>query len=425
MKAMPMPKKFAKRFLPQLSEIVAHFGTPFHIYDEVGIRSACLSLIGTFPFCPGFREFFAVKACPNPRIMEIILSTTQELLGFDCSSIPELQLARQIGARPEQIMFTSNNTSHEEFVEAMAYGGCILNLDDITLIDKVPGNFPDLICFRYNPGDRRTGNMIIGNPLEAKYGVKHEQILVAYEKARRKGATRFGLHTMLASNERNVHYHVATVKMLLKIAEALHRDLDIDLEFINMGGGLGIPYHPRDASVDLFTLGQKVTQEIIRFTEYAGYIPKLYMENGRYVTGPHGVLVTKCINQKHGYREYRGVDACMSALMRPAIYNAYHHITVHGSRGRRSAVVDVVGSLCENNDKFAIQRKLPVIREGDILLIHDAGAHGYAMGFNYNGRVRPQELLLREDGSVELIRRAETAEDLFRTLQFEPNILSV
>lgn len=421
---MPMSQRFKKRLLPRLSEIVAHFGTPFHIYDEAGIRSACASLLGTFPFVPGFREFFAVKACPNPRIMEIIHSVSQQYFGFDCSSIAELQLARQIGARPEQIMFTSNNTSHEEFLEARAHGGCILNLDDITLIDKVPGQFPDLICFRYNPGNRRTGNMIIGNPVEAKYGVTHEQILSAYEKARHKGATHFGLHTMLASNECNVHYHVATVKMLLHIAKVLHRDLDIDLEFINMGGGLGIPYHPHHAEVDLHTLGQRVLQEIVRFSEYAGYTPHLYMENGRYVTGPHGVLVTTCINQKHGYREYRGVDACMSALMRPGMYNAYHHITVHGSRGRRSEIVDVVGSLCENNDKFAVQRKLPVIREGDILLIHDAGAHGYAMGFNYNGRVRPQELLLRDDGSVELIRRAETPDDLMQTFQFEPKILS-
>lgn len=415
---MPMSQQFRDRLLPALPEIAAHFGTPFHIYDEAGIRETGETLNRLFAGVEGFREYYAVKALPNPAILGLMRSLG---FGFDCSSIPELVLSRAAGAGGEEIMFTSNNTSPEEFLAAAAEGGCILNLDDISLIPKVP-QMPELVCFRYNPGERRTGNRIIGNPVEAKYGVAHDQLLDAYRQARNAGASRFGLHTMLASNERNHTYMVETARMLLETVEWLTAELDIRFEFINIGGGLGIPYRPEDAPLDLEAMAREVTALFGAFRERNGYAPKLYMESGRFLTGPHGALITRAINRKEIYRTYVGVDACMSALMRPAIYDAYHHITVLGKEGEEE-VVDVVGSLCENNDKFAVQRPLPRIADGDLLCIHDTGAHGWAMGFNYNGRLRPQELLLRADGSVERIRRAETIEDYLATLNFEPDRL--
>lgn len=419
---MPMPKDFEKRLLPHLRDIVAHFGTPFHIYDEAGILDTSKQLNEAFAHCYGFKEYFAVKANPNPEILKLMF---QSGFGFDCSSIPELILARQIGAKPHDIMFTSNNTSQAEFQEAMKDGGCILNLDDFTLISKVPEPFPELICFRYNPGPKRTGNAIIGNPVEAKYGVSNDQIVPAYIEARKRGATRFGLHTMVASNERKMGYLTGTVEMLLKIARLVKKEIGIEFEFLNMGGGIGVPYRPTHKPVDIFSLGYRVAYMLCKFNNsVGGYMPRLFMENGRYLTAHHGVLVTTCINQKHIYREYREVDACMSSLMRPAMYGAYHHITVLGGKGRKTEVVDVVGSLCENNDKFAVQRKLPKITEGDILLIANSGGHGYAMCFQYNGRLRPKELMLRKDGTVELIRREETPDDYFQTLKFQSNRLS-
>lgn len=417
---MPMSKEFKKRLFPNIGKITEHFGTPFHIYDETGIIQTAERLKLAFSNCRGFKEFFAVKANPNPEILKLML---QSGFGFDCSSVPELILARRAGAKPDDIMFTSNNTSQGEFLEAFENGGCILNLDDITLIDKVPGKFPELICFRYNPGLKRTGNAIIGNPAEAKYGVADEQIISAYRRAREKGATRFGLHTMVASNERKMDYLSGTVKMLLNVAIRLKKEAGIELEFINMGGGIGIPYRPRQRPVDIFELGRKTAELLWYFSKIIGYLPNLFMENGRYLTAPNGVLVTTCINQKHIYREYRGVDACMSALMRPAMYGAYHHITVVGGNGKISEVVDVVGSLCENNDKFAVQRKLPKIKEGSVLCIEDSGGHGLAMGFQYNGRLRPKELMLGSEGAVKLIRREETPDDYFRTLKFSPREL--
>jgi len=419
---MPMSKSFEKRLLPRLKDIVALFGTPFHIYDEAGILETGEQLKAGFAGCHGFKEYFAVKANTNPEILKLMIKSG---FGFDCSSIPELILARKVGAGPDDIMFTSNNTSQSEFLEAFKDGGCVLNLDDITLIDKMPGEFPELICFRYNPGPRRTGNTIIGNPVQAKYGITYEQIIPAYREARQKGAKRFGLHTMIVSNERKIHYHIGTVWMLLNIARMVKKELGIEFEFINMGGGIGVPYYPTHKPVDIFALGHKVAMLLQDFGNSMGYMPELFMENGRYLIAPHGVLVTTCINQKHIYREYRGVDACMSSLMRPAIYGAYHHITVLGGKRRRTEVVDVIGSLCENNDKFAIQRRLPKIQEGDILLIHESGGHGYAMCFQYNGRLRPKELMLRRDGIVELIRREEFPEDYFRTLEFPPERLLI
>ncbi len=412
---MPMSNAFKDRLFPALDRIADHFGTPFHIYDETGIRDTGAALKQTFAALDGFREYYAVKALPNPKVLEIM----QDMgFGFDCSSIPELMLSRRIGARGEDIMFTSNNTSRTEFEAAEDDGGCILNLDDISLIPKVP-HFPELICFRYNPGPRRTGNAIIGVPEEAKYGVAHDQILDAYRQAKEKGATRFGLHTMLASNELNYTYMVQTADMLLELAEEIGKTLDITFEFINIGGGFGIPYRPDQDSMNIDALGREITEHIQKFRKRTGYAPRLYMESGRFITGPHGVLVTRAINHKDIYRKYIGVDACMSALMRPGMYGAYHHIEIPGKENPADTeVVDVVGSLCENNDKFAVQRELPPIDEGDLVVIQDTGAHGHSMGFTYNGKLRPQELLLRADGTVERIRRAETPADYFATLDF-------
>lgn len=418
---MPMSQDFKNRLLPVLPQVIEHFGTPFHIYDEAGIRATGQRLKAAFAGIESFREYYAVKALPNPRILEIIGSMG---FGFDCSSISELHLSRRVGGRGDDIMFTSNNTSHDEFVEAAANGGCILNLDDISLIAKVPV-MPELICFRYNPGPRRVGNDIIGNPIEAKYGVSHEQIVEAYRRARDRGARRFGLHTMLASNELNHRYMVQTARMLLDLVEEISRELAITFEFINIGGGLGIPYLPDGEELQIEAMGREITAEFARFKERNGYAPALFMESGRYMTGPHGVLVVTAINRKEIYRTYVGVDACMNALMRPALYGAYHHIEVLGkNQVGETEVVDVVGSLCENNDKFAVQRPLPPIKDGDILLIHDTGAHGHAMGFNYNGTLRPQELLLRVEGRVDLIRRRERLEDYFATLDFAADSLA-
>jgi len=419
---MPMSADFERRLYPILDPVVAHFGSPFHIYDEAGIRQTGNALKNAFAQVPGFREYFAVKALPNPRILAIMREMG---FGFDCSSAPELMLGRRIGARAEDLMFTSNNTDQREFAAAARDGGCILNLDDISLVPKVP-KFPELICFRYNPGPRRTGNAIIGNPVEAKYGLTHEQVIEAYRLAIGRGATRFGIHTMVVSNERNYRFMVQTVAMLFELIEWVSRELNIRFEFMNMGGGLGIPYRPSDEPLQLAALGTDVVDLFRGFKARHGYAPRLYMESGRFVTGPHGALVVRAINRKDIYRTYIGVDACMSALMRPGMYGAYHHITVPKKLGQPPAgPVDVVGSLCENNDKFAIQRELPAIAEGDLLVIHDTGAHGHAMGFNYNGKLRPQELLLRCDGSVELIRRAETVEDHFATLTFQPDVLKI
>jgi len=418
---MPMSRDFHTRAAPVLRAAADHFGTPFHLYDERGIRETGATLRRAFAGVKGFQEFYAVKALPNPAILAIMSDLG---FGFDCSSTPELLLSRRVGARGEEIMFTSNDTTLTEFEVALADGGSILNLDDISFVPKL-SKMPELISFRYNPGSRRTGNSIIGNPVESKYGVAHDQIVDAYRQAKDRGARRFGLHTMVCSNELNYEYMVDTVRMLLSVTRIVSDALGIRFEFLNMGGGLGIPYRPEQENLDVETLGRVAAGMLQDFEDDAGYVPKLFMESGRYVTGPHGILVTRAINHKHIYREYVGVDACMSALMRPGMYDAYHHVTILGKEDAPAdTVVDVVGSLCENNDKFAVQRALPRIDEGDLVLIHDTGAHGHAMGFNYNGRLRPKELLLRVDGSVELIRRAETVEDHFATLCFEPDVLT-
>jgi diaminopimelate decarboxylase len=417
-----MSANFEARLFPILHEVIARFGTPFHIFDEKGIIETGESLKHTFRGVPGFREFFAVKALPNPAILRLMRRLD---FGLDCSSGPELILARQNSFGPADIMLSSNNTSVELLGLAAEGGGCILNLDDITLIDKVL-DFPELICFRYNPGERRTGNRLIGNPVEAKYGLRHDQIVEAYSRARRRGATRFGLHTMIISNQLGAGYMIETVQMLLDVMDAVSHELDIKFEFFNIGGGIGIPYRPDDRPFDLAGLARESADLLRKFEERHGYAPALYTECGRLITGPNGVFVATVINRMEKYREYLGVDAStMSCNPRPAIYDtAYHHITLLDPAGRpktgHERVVDVVGPLCENSDKFARQRRLPEAQEGDIMIQHDTGAHSPAMGGNYNGWLRPKELLLREDGAVEMIRRAETVEDLFATLCFKP-----
>lgn len=417
---MPMSQAYKNRLFPVLDKITSHYGTPYHIYDEAGIRETGDSLKRAFAGIDCFREYYAVKALPNPKI----LATMKDIgFGFDCSSIAELRLSRQAGGRGEEIMFTSNNTGELEFTEAAKDGGCILNLDDLSLLTKVPV-LPELLCFRYNPGSKRTGNDIIGKPTEAKYGVSDDQIIGAYRQAKSMGVKRFGIHTMLASNELNYEYMVQTSQMLLELIADISAELGITFEFINIGGGLGIPYEPGVDGLDVAAMGREITALFKSFRQQHGYEPALYMESGRFITGPHGVLVTKAINRKDIYRTYVGVDASMSCLMRPGIYGAYHHIDVIGKDdSAEKEIVDVVGSLCENNDKFAVQRELPKIEDGDTLVIQDTGAHGSAMGFNYNGNLRPKELFLRQDGSVELIRRAELVEDYFATLCFEPNLM--
>jgi diaminopimelate decarboxylase len=417
---MPMSEDFTRRLEPRLEEIAEHFGTPFHIYDEAGILASADRLAAAFGGLP-FHEYYAVKALPNLTITRML---REHGLGMECSSIAELELAADSYARGEEIFFTSNNTTREEFAAALSLGA-IINIDDITLIDKLPG-VPAVCSFRFNPGPERLGDKLIGSPVEAKFGLRRDQLAAAFEHVRELGAERFGLHAMIASNVLTVQPLLATIAMLLALEDRLHRELGIELEFINAGGGLGIPYRPGEPSLDVHAFGQGAGELLGAHGERTGRSPQLFLESGRYITGPHGALVTRVINRMSKWRDYAGVDAGIAALMRQALYaDAYHHLTLKGDDGTRpKRTIDVVGSLCENNDKFAVQRELPELHVGDLLLIHDTGAHSLAMGFNYNGRLRPQELLLRADGSVELIRRAEEVRrDYFATLQFEPDVL--
>lgn len=418
---MPMSRRFAERLEPDLEEIAEHFGTPFHIYDEQGILASAERLTAAFAGLQ-FHEYYAVKALPNLTILRIL---REHGLGMECSSIAELELAEECGAHGEEVFFTSNNTTREEFAAALALDA-IVNVDDVSLIAKLP-HAPEVVSFRFNPGPERVGDRLIGSPLQAKFGLRRDQLEQAFAQARELGATRFGLHAMIASNVLTVEPLLASIAMLLALEEQLHRTLGIALEFINAGGGLGIPYRPGEHGLDVEALGRGAGQLLDEHAARTGRRrPKLFLEAGRFVTGPHGVLVTRVINRMSKWREYAGVDAGIAALLRAAMYpDAYHHVALHGDRGERPLErIDVVGSLCENNDKLAIQRPLPRLREGDLLLIHDTGAHSLAMGFNYNGRLRPQELLLRSDGSVELIRRREEVRrDYFATLGFAPDVL--
>lgn len=402
----------------QIEEIIKDYPTPFHIYDEKSIRENARRLIRAFDWSDGFKEYFAVKAAPNPRLISIL---REEGFGADCSSLPELVLAETAGLSGEEIMFTSNDTPAQEMVKARQLGA-IINIDDITHIDflEKTAGLPDLISCRYNPGPARVGNAIIGNPVEAKYGFTKEQLFEGYGILKKKGVKRFGLHTMVASNELSNQYFVDTAIMLFELALEISAKLNINFEFVNLGGGFGIPYKPEDKAVDIEFIADKIHQSYDRLIKNSSLHPlKINMESGRMITGPYGVLVSKVLHLKDTYKKYAGLDSCMANLMRPALYGAYHHITVLGKEDAPADIMyDVTGSLCENNDKFAIDRLLPELAIGDILVIHDTGAHGHAMGFNYNGKLRSAELLLREDGSVEMIRRAETMDDYFATLKF-------
>ena len=417
-RTLPFDKAF-------LEAVVQQHPTPFHIYDEAAIRDNARAMYKAFDWVPdrrgtpgGFINYFAVKALPNPHIMRIL---REEGMGFDCSSIAELILCERLGVRGEQIMFTSNDTPIHEYARAKELGA-VINLDDITHIDYLSEGvgMPDLICMRYNPGPLRQGNVIIGKPEEAKYGFTREQIIAGYAAARDLGAVRFGLHTMVASNELNPDYFVETAVMLFDLAVELKRRLGIRVEFVNLGGGIGIPYTPDQTAVDYRRVSDGVRAAYDRIVKPAGLDPlRLVTENGRVITGPYGYLVTRAIHRKDTYKHYIGLDGNMANLMRPGMYGAYHHITVPGKENAPADFTcDVVGSLCENNDKFAIDRRLPAIDIGDLVVIHDTGAHGHSMGFKYNGKLRSAELLLRPDRSVQRIRRAESLEDYFATLDF-------
>lgn len=403
----------------QLERLTETHETPFYLYDEKAIRENMRRFTKAFSIFPSFKEYFAVKACPNPYILKILKS---EGCGADCSSLPELILAENAGMLGEEVMFTSNETPAKEYVYANLKGN-IINLDDITHIDYLEnalGALPELISFRYNPGPLKEGNALIGKPEEAKYGLTREQIFEAYKICKERGVKRFGLHTMVASNELNPDYFVETAELLFKLAAELKEKLGVSIEFVNLGGGIGIPYRPEQVAVDYDRIAQGIKAAYDRLVVPAGLDPlKICWECGRPITGPYGWLVTRVLHQKHIYREYIGVDASMADLMRPGMYGAYHEVTVSGKeQAPKTETYDVVGSLCENCDKFAVQRPLPKIDNGDLLIIHDAGAHGRAMGFNYNAKLRCGELLLREDGSVVQIRRKETVEDYFSTLDF-------
>ncbi len=399
-----------------LEALTRDYPTPFHIYDEKAIRANARGLKDAFAWNDGFKEYFAVKAAPNPYLMKLL---AEEGFGADCSSLPELLLADRVDVRGEAIMFTSNDTPAAEYRKA-AELGAIINLDDISHIDYLEehAGLPELVCCRYNPGPLKAGNIIIGHPEEAKYGFTREQLFEGYRALRDKGVKRFGLHTMVASNELDPGYFVETAHMLFDLIVELSEALGITFEFVNLGGGIGIPYRPEQEPIDLAALGRNIKESYDRIIGRSEHPPlKIFLECGRMVTGPYGYLVSRVLHVKHTYKEFVGLDACMANLMRPALYGAYHHISVVG-KGDAPAdrVVDVTGSLCENNDKFAIDRALPEMVPGDLVVIHDAGAHGHAMGFNYNGKLRSAELLLRENGDVVQIRRAETTDDYFATL---------
>lgn len=406
----------------QLVELAKKFPTPFYIYDEKAIRENVKYFYKAFSIFPSFTEYFAVKALPNPYILKVLES---EGCGGDCSSLPELMLCEKSGITGRRIMFTSNDTPTQEFVYAQKLGA-IINLDDITHIDflknALGGKLPDTICFRYNPGPlKEGGNSIIGKPEEAKYGLTKEQMIHAYKICKAEGVKHFGIHTMVASNELNPDFFVDTARIVFELILEVQKECGVNIEFADLGGGVGIPYRPGQKKVDLDYVAKGIKVLYDKMIVPAGLDPlKLCFECGRPITGPYGWLVTKAIHEKNIYRNYIGVDASMADLMRPGMYGAYHEVTVSGKENApKDYVYDVSGSLCENCDKFAVQRNLPKIEMGDLLIIHDAGAHGRAMGFNYNGKLRAGELLLRSDGTVKEIRRRETIEDYFATLDFE------
>ena len=405
----------------QGEQIALTYPTPFHIYDEKGIRENARALKEAFAWNKGFREYFAVKATPNPFIMQVL---REEGCGFDCSSYTELLLSDKVGAKQHDIMFSSNETPDMDFKKAYELGA-IINLDDFThidVLDKLTG-IPETICCRYNPGGefKTDGSAnVMDTPRDAKYGFTHEQIIEGYRILKEKGAKTFGMHSFLASNTLTNDYYPTLARILFMVAVEIKEKTGVELSFINLSGGVGVDYTPADHQNDIAVIGEKVRQAYEEILVPAGLgNVALYTELGRFMLAPYGALVTRAIREKHIYKEYIGVDACAANLMRPAIYGAYHHITVLGKENEPcDHVYDVVGGLCENCDKFAKDRSLPKIDIGDLIYIHDTGAHGFSMGYNYNGKLRSAELLLREDGSVKLIRRAETPQDYFATFDF-------
>ncbi len=401
----------------QLDKIVKKYPTPFHIYDEKGIRENAKALKEAFAWNPGYREFFAVKATPNPFLIDIL---REYGCGTDCSSQTELMLSKAMGIEGESIMFSSNETPASEYEYANKIGA-IINLDDFTHIDfleKTLGSLPETLSLRYNPGGVfKISTSIMDNPGDAKYGLTTEQLFEGYRVLKEKGVKRFGMHAFLASNTVTNEYYPTLAKTLFETAVRIKEQVGVSLSFINLSGGIGIPYSPDQEPNDIRVIGQKVKEVYDEVLVPAGLSDvAIYTELGRFMMGPFGHLVTTAIHEKHTHKEYIGCDACAVNLMRPAIYGAYHHITVAGKEDAPcTCKYDVVGSLCENNDKFAIDRMLPQIDIGDYIVIHDTGAHGFSMGYNYNGKLKSAELLLKEDGSVQLIRRAETEKDYFAT----------
>lgn len=402
----------------QLEQICEQYPTPFHLYDEAGIRKTARDLYAAFSWNEGFKEYFAVKATPNPTILKIL---HEEGCGTDCSSLTELMMSERCGIVGDEIMFSSNDTPANEFKKAKELGA-IINLDDITHIDflEKEAGIPETICCRFNPGGTfELGTDIMDNPGDAKYGMTPSQIKEAYVRLRDLGAKKFGIHAFLASNTVSNEYYPELARILFKLVVEIKEETGIEISFINLSGGVGIPYTPDKEPNDIFKIGEGVHKAYDEILVPAGLDKvKIFTELGRFMLAPNGCLVTRVIHEKHTHKEYIGVDACAANLMRPAIYGAYHHITVMGKENEPcDHKYDVTGSLCENSDKFAIDRMLPKIDIGDLLVIHDTGAHGFSMGYNYNGRLRSSEILLREDGTTKMIRRAETPEDYFRTLE--------
>lgn len=403
----------------QLEDIASRYATPFYLYDEKGIRETARRVNKAFSWNKGFKEYFAVKATPTPGILKIL---HEEGCGADCSSYTELLMADAVGFKGDEIMFSSNDTPAEDFQLARKLNATI-NLDDITHIDFLErvADIPDTVCCRYNPGGHfAIANNIMDNPGDAKYGMTRDQLTEAYKRLMAKGVKHFGLHAFLASNTVTNDYYPELARILFKVAVELKEETGASIEFINLSGGVGIAYRPGQPQNDIMEIGEGVRRAYEEVLVPAGMgNVRLYTEMGRYMLAPYGALVSRVIHQKHIYKEYIGLDACAANLMRPAIYGAYHHITVMGKENEPcDHKYDVTGGLCENNDKFAIDRMLPEINIGDLVFIHDAGAHGFAMGYNYNGKLRSAELLLKEDGSVEMIRRAETPADYFATFDF-------
>ena len=416
-----MKKTFVNK--EQLEQITARYPTPFHLYDEKGIRETARALRDAFAWNTGFKEYFAVKATPNPTILKIL---REEGCGTDCSSLTELMMSDRCGFGGQEIMFSSNETPAEEYVLADKLGA-IINLDDLTHVEflkETIGHIPETISCRFNPGGMfqlsatKDGPQVMDNPGDAKYGMTRDQLVEAFKKLKELGAKRFGIHAFLASNTISNAYYPALARILFQLAVEVAQETGCKIAFINLSGGVGIPYKPDQQANDIAAIGAGVKAAYEEILTPAGMGDvAIYTELGRFMLGPNGCLVTRAMHEKHTYKEYIGVDACAVNLMRPAMYGAYHHITVIGKENAPcDHKYDVVGSLCENNDKFAVDRMLPEIEKGDLLVIHDTGAHGFAMGYNYNGKLRSAEILLKEDGSTEMIRRAETPDDYFATL---------